>query len=249
MVAPTCRPAPCALSDTNLLQLVAAAREAGADILLVGGIQKMSTLVQWAKVQAIDVTAERVVLDRLYSFRGDSDEAWSRARAFISRQLKELPAASLPGSPTSAEPALIKLAVFDFELHDFSGGAGIAGDPADDIAQLDLATRDARRLIAESGRYQLVDVSAVEDKIAKERGLRDCNGCDAAIALRLGAEQSFVGVVTRISRTEYVVSFRIRDARTGSPVLARQSELRIGANYSWNRGAAWLVRNRLLDAR
>jgi hypothetical protein len=45
-------------------------------------------------------------------------------------------------------PSPIKIAVFDFELDDFSGGAGIAGDNAADLTQLDLATSEARRLIA-----------------------------------------------------------------------------------------------------
>jgi Protein of unknown function (DUF2380) len=66
----------------------------------------------------------------------------------------------------------------------------------------------------------------------KSRSLRQCIGCEAAVALKLGADQSFVGVVTRISRTEYVVRFQIRDARTGAPIIARQSDLRIGADYS-----------------
>jgi len=39
----------------------------------------------------------------------------------------------------------------------------------------------------------------------------------------------------------------IRDARTGALVVARQSDLRIGADYSWNRGTAALIRNSLLD--
>ena len=60
--------------------------------------------------------------------------------------------------------------------------------------------------------------------------------------LKLGADQSFVGVVTRISRTEYVVRFQIRDARTGAPIIARQSDLRIGADHSWNRGAVSLIK-------
>jgi hypothetical protein len=33
----------------------------------------------------------------------------------------------------SADPSPIKIAVFDFELDDFSGGAGIAGDKAADL--------------------------------------------------------------------------------------------------------------------
>ena len=149
--------------------------------------------------------------------------------------------------PASAEPSPIKIVVFDFELDDFSGGAGIAGDHAADVAQLDRATNDARRLIAQSGRYSLVEVAGAESDAVKTRELRQCNGCEAAVALKLGADQSFVGVVTRISRTEYVVRFQIRDAHTGALVLARQSDLRIGADYSWNRGAASLIKNSLPD--
>ena len=148
--------------------------------------------------------------------------------------------------PASADPSRIKIAVFDFELDDFSGGAGIAGDKAADLAQLDRATSEVRRLIAQSGRYDLVDVATAEGEGVKSRSLRQCNGCEAAIALKLGADQSFVGVVRRISRTEYAVQFQIRDAHTGAMILARQSDLRIGADYSWNRGAAALINSSLL---
>ena len=147
----------------------------------------------------------------------------------------------------SADPSPIKIAVFNFELDDFSGGAGIAGDNAADVAQLDRATSDARRLIAQSGRYSLVDVSSAEGDAVKGRSLRQCNGCEAAIALKLGADQSFVGVVTRISRVEYSVRFQIRDAHTGALVLARQTDLQMGADYSWNRGAAALINKSLLS--
>jgi hypothetical protein len=77
--------------------------------------------------------------------------------------------------------------------------------------------------------------------------LRDCNGCDAALALGLGAEQSFVGVVRRISRTEYTVRFQIRDAKTGTVLADENSGLRMGADYSWSRGARRLVLDRLLE--
>ena len=147
----------------------------------------------------------------------------------------------------SADPRPIKIAVFDFELDDFSGGAGLAGDRSADLVQLDRATSEARRLIALSGRYHLVDVMSAKGDAVKERSLHQCNDCEAPIARKLGADQSFVGVVTRISRTDYTVRFQIRDANSGALVLARQTDLRMGADYSWNRGAAWLINNRLLD--
>src|SRR3954463_12431076 len=101
----------------------------------------------------------------------------------------------------AAAPAPVKLAVFPFELEDFSAGAGYV--PADEIdrEQLRLSTEEARRLIVESGRYRLVDVGAVNDEAAKAGKLRDCGGCDARIAAGLAADQSMVGIVTRVSRT------------------------------------------------
>jgi hypothetical protein len=239
VVTPNCAPNPCSLSGSTVGDILAAAREAGADVVLIGGVQKMSTLVQWAKVEAIDARTGQRMFDKLFTFRGDTDDAWRRAEAFIAGEI-----AMMPGRP--AEPA-IKIAVFDFELDDFSGGAGIAGDHAADLVQLDRATDDARKLISQSGRYALVDVANADSDAVKARALRQCDGCEAAIASKLGADQSLVGVVTRISRTEYVVRFQIRDARTGAPILARQSDLRIGADYSWNRGTASLIRNSLLD--
>lgn len=153
----------------------------------------------------------------------------------------------LPAFGANAEPTPIKIAVFDFELDDYSAGGGIAGNQAEDRAQLTHATSEARRLLAQSGRYVLVDVPPAAAAAVHDHSLRQCNGCEAAIALKLGAEQSFVGVVSRISRMEYVVRFQIRDAHDGELVLARQSGLRMGADYSWDRGTASLIKNNLLD--
>lgn len=152
-----------------------------------------------------------------------------------------------PATAAGADPAPVTIAVFDFELDDFSGGAGLAGDRNADLAYLDQATSEVRRLIAASGRYSLVDVSKAGEADVKERTLHLCHGCEAAIARTLGAEQSFVGVVTRISRTDYAVRFEIRDARSGDVLRARNSDLRLGADYAWARGAASLVRTRLLN--
>ena len=92
----------------------------------------------------------------------------------------------------------LKLAIFDFELEDFSAGASLAAGNQDDSGQLKSVTNEARRLIARSGRYTLVDISSADAQAVKEHWLRKCDGCEAAIALRLGAEQSLIGIVTRI---------------------------------------------------
>ena len=147
----------------------------------------------------------------------------------------------------SAASAPIRLAVFPFELEDFSAAAGYK--PPDDIdrEQLRLSTEEARRLIAESGRYKLVDVSTASDREAKAGKLHDCAGCEAKIAAELHADQSMIGIVTRISRTDYAVSYKIRDAQSGALVDVEQTDLRAGDTLAWSRGARWLIQRRLLD--
>ena len=87
-------------------QLRGTAQAAGAAYLLIGSVHKMSTLVQWAKFGIIDVKAGTMVFDRLVTFRGDSDEAWRRAKTFMVRDILEREAefmrpaaAALPRSP------------------------------------------------------------------------------------------------------------------------------------------------------
>src|SRR6267378_1880240 len=87
LVTPACVPKPCSLAGSTVTDLLAAAREAGADILLIGGVHKMSTLVQNAKVEAIDARTGRVMFDKLFTFRGDTDEAWRRAEIFIANEI------------------------------------------------------------------------------------------------------------------------------------------------------------------
>jgi len=165
-------------------------------------------------------------------------------------QILVLSAALLAAFPAKAATAApIKLAIFDFELEDFSAGGSSAGETPSDAAQLASITSEVGQLLAQSGRYNLVDVGSADAAAAKAHALRECDGCDAAIARQLGAEQSFVGVVKRVSRTEYTVRFQIRDARTGAVVANEDSGLRMGADYSWNRGTARLIKDRLLEGR
>jgi hypothetical protein len=151
-------------------------------------------------------------------------------------------------SAASAEAsAPIKLAIFEFELEDYSAGASVTRDAPADMDKLRLVTAEARRLIEQSGRYTLIDAGGADVEAVKKHSLKDCNGCEAGVAMKLGAEQSFLGIVSRLSRTEYMIRFQIRDAHSGDVVLARSTELRLGADYSWGRGAVWLINNRLLE--
>lgn len=88
LVPVSCGRVSCTLDGPPPPDLLLAARDAGAKFLVIGGIHKMSTLVQWAKVAAIDIAADRVIAERRITFRGDSDEAWDRAELFVSREIR-----------------------------------------------------------------------------------------------------------------------------------------------------------------
>ena len=106
-------------------------------------------------------------------------------------------AALLPLSTTAATPDPVKLAIFDFEFEDMSAAASAGEIAAADSQHLAEVTRSVRDLFDKSGHYSLVDVGSAGAAEVKTRSLRKCDGCDAAIAQQLGAEQSFVGVVKR----------------------------------------------------
>ncbi len=83
-VAPLgCDPEPCSAGRTDPAELIAKAQAAGARLLVYGGIQKMSTLIQYGNAQVVDLAADRLVFNRNISFRGDNDEAWRRAAEFL----------------------------------------------------------------------------------------------------------------------------------------------------------------------
>jgi Protein of unknown function (DUF2380) len=88
IVTLTCPKPRCSASALDAQSLTDAARQSGARLLLYGGIHKMSTLVQFGKAQVADIESDQVVYDRTISFRGDDDNAWTRAAQFVAEDLE-----------------------------------------------------------------------------------------------------------------------------------------------------------------
>lgn len=87
VVAAACPTTPCSAKAFAPEELFVIARRAGAKLMLFGGLHKMSTLVQWGRVELIDVDENRLLDDRHLSFRGDDDAAWRRAADYVSQKL------------------------------------------------------------------------------------------------------------------------------------------------------------------
>ena len=150
---------------------------------------------------------------------------------------------ALAKDPDKSRP--VTIAVFAFELEDASPAASLLGETTSSAASMEKVSSEARRVLAESGRYSLIDVSKVDAKPVTEKSLRNCNGCEAGIALQLGAKQSLIGVVTRVTQTDYYVLVQIRDARTGK-MLDQQEANFAGGDDGWASGVRMLIKHQVL---
>jgi Protein of unknown function (DUF2380) len=88
IVPSSCAPN-CPTDGAALRDRLRAASQAGTQILIIGIVHKLSTLVQVVRIAAIDTTAQRVVFRKYFQFRGDNDEAWQRAERFVSEEVRD----------------------------------------------------------------------------------------------------------------------------------------------------------------
>lgn len=121
-------------------------------------------------------------------------------------------------SPAAAAAAPVKIAVFAFELEDFSAVGTKAPGPIE-TSYLAQATQEAKRQLSESGRYIVIDTAGGAGG-ASEQNLRNCRGCEAAIAKQLGADQGLMGVVTNKHD-------RICRGRSGKRCLEREAHFQL----------------------
>lgn len=171
------------------------------------------------------------------------------SRAFAARLLAFVAlVAALATVAHAAESKPVKVAVYAFELDDFSAGGAYFAPDARDKSYLEQATAEAARQLAGSGRFAVIDTSGATDAPVKAHAMRSCSGCIGPITQRLGAEQAVLGVVTRINRTEYTLRVQFYDAGSGELRADYFTGLRMGANYTWPRGVASLMKSRILAA-
>lgn len=172
-----------------------------------------------------------------------------RKRTFSKSAAGWLVALSLGIAPVLAvdvvKQAPVKIAVFDFELDDATPAAALLNQATSDVAALDKASAAARQQLQQSGRYSIIDASKVDAQAVKDKALRNCSGCEAAIARRLGADESLIGIVRRATQTDYYVLILIRNARTGE-LIDQQGANFAGGEEGWASGVRMLIKHQIL---
>lgn len=160
-----------------------------------------------------------------------------------------LGAMSVRANAAPARPGAVKIAVFGFELEDLTPAEAYGGKSAarHDSSRSDLesATKAARDELAGSGHYTIVSVDGADAKAVKDHTLRNCDGCEAAIARKLGAQQSMLGIVRRVTQTDYYILVVIRDANTGKIIDSEAANF-AGGEEGWASGAKVLIMYQVL---
>ena len=145
--------------------------------------------------------------------------------------------------PAAEAPGAVRIAVFAFELVDATPSQVLLGKSTTEASTLAKVSQAAREQLAQSGRYRVIDASQATDT-----RLLDCDGCEAALALKLGADQSLLGVVKPVTQTDYYVLIQIRDAHTGK-LLDQQDANFAGSEDGWASGVRMLIRHQILAPR
>ncbi len=145
----------------------------------------------------------------------------------------------------SGRAAPIRTAIFDIEFRDTSLDGQMSGSNPSEHQRIDLLTDRLRQALAESGRYEVLDIGPVREA-ALASNLQNCGGCDRKFASEIGAELAITGVVQKVSNLILNINIYVRDVESGKLVEGHSADIRSNTDESWLRGLNWILKNRLL---
>jgi Protein of unknown function (DUF2380) len=147
---------------------------------------------------------------------------------------------ALPFAARAAPPS--PTAVFPFELLDTSGEGAKPGQQQ----RLALATRELADLLAQSGRYQPVDLAPFAAEIKATEPRYACGDCWLAVARKAGAKFAVIAVVHKVSTLISTMDIRIADLQSKQFVAAARGQIRGDTDTAYVRGVDFLVKDKLL---
>jgi hypothetical protein len=135
-----------------------------------------------------------------------------------------------------------KLLVLDFEIIDTSNEP--VDQRADHVRRL-AQVRDAIAAgLAERRTYDVVDRGAIQsdlDKILEQTYIRTCNGCEATLARKAGADLVMTGVVNKVSTLILSMGVSIARASSGELIYHQGFDFRGDNDQSYARAAKFFT--------
>lgn len=145
-------------------------------------------------------------------------------------------------APAQELPAPGSVAFFGLRFIDMSTEGAINGARTDETIRTEMATDLVAKDMVARG-FTLTPIDPIADQLKTINNPADCNGCDTALAAKLGADYALTGEVRKISNLILSLKLNLRDADSGQTVRAGTVDIRGNTDETWQRGFSYLMRN------
>lgn len=153
---------------------------------------------------------------------------------------------TLTSTAGTAAQNVEKAIVFPFELIDSAQeGELFPKIRPEETKRLALLTEDLKTRLSELNRFELIPSDSIAAEIKTAAPLHRCNGCEADLAKKAGAELGVLGVVQKFSDTLLSVNIQIIDSATGAVRKTYSAGIQGNTDEAWLRGTSYIVRNRI----
>lgn len=146
---------------------------------------------------------------------------------------------------SQAAVAAPKVAVFPFDIRDVEQeGELIPKLKPEDLRRMKLVADELKTLMQKDATYEVVDLTPLAKEVEEKSPFDKCNGCEADIAKKAGADLAVTGFVDKLSDALISLQLFARDAETGKLTKSMSAEIRGNTDELWLHGIRWLWKNR-----
>ncbi len=135
-----------------------------------------------------------------------------------------------------------RVAFFGLYFVDTSTEGAINGVRPDETSRTAMAAAVVAEDFADRG-FVLVEMEPVAEELERVLNPAHCNGCDARMADKLGADYALTGEVQKVSNLILNINLYLRDAKTGELARGGSVDIRGNTDESWQRGTRYLLKN------
>ena len=146
------------------------------------------------------------------------------------------------GTPAFAAP---KVAIFPFDIRDVSQEGELVPQLQEtDLQRMKLVAGELKTLMEKDGTYEVVDIASLAADIEKASPFNRCDGCEAELGKKAGADLAVTGFVDKLSDALISLQLFARDTTTGKLTKSMSAEIRGNTDDLWLHGIRWLWKNR-----
>ena len=146
---------------------------------------------------------------------------------------------------SNAALAAPKAAIFPFDIRDVEQeGELIPKLKTEDQRRMKLVADELAALMKRDGTYEPVDLAPLAKEVDAASPFSKCNGCEADLAKKAGADLAVTGYVDKLSDSLISLQLFARDASTGELTKSMSAEIRGNTDELWLHGIRYLWKNR-----